>query len=80
MNFTQWGDKLEWESALKRPLKITSIEWGSMSWMTFDNKIEIRSRSIDDAAKREIFCRNFGGHWSEKHAKFFRVPEERVDF
>jgi hypothetical protein len=62
MNFTQWGDKLEWEPALKRPLKITSTKWDSMSWMTFDNEVEIRARSIDDTAKREIFCHNFGGH------------------
>jgi hypothetical protein len=41
MNFTQWGDKLEWEPALKRPLKITSTEWDSMSWMTFDHEVEI---------------------------------------
>jgi hypothetical protein len=48
--------------------------------MTFDNEVEIQARSIDDAAKREIFCRNFGGHWSEKHTNFFHIPEERVDF
>jgi hypothetical protein len=74
------GDKLEWESALKRPQKITSTEWDSMSWMTFDYEVEIRARSIDDATKHELFCRNFGGHWSMKQAKFFRIPEERMDF
>jgi hypothetical protein len=30
--------------------------------------------------QQSIFCRNFGGHWSVKHTKFFRIPEERVDF
>jgi hypothetical protein len=51
-----------------------------MSWITFDYEVEIRARSIDDVAKHELFCRKFNGHWSEKHAKFFRNPEERVDF
>jgi hypothetical protein len=80
MNFTQWGDKLQWESAMKRPQKITSTEWDSISWMTFDYEVEILARSIDDAAKRKLFCCNFGGHWSEKHANFFRISEELVDF
>jgi hypothetical protein len=48
--------------------------------MTSDNKVEIRARSMEDEAQREVFCRNFGGHWDKEHKRFFRIPEERVDF
>jgi len=79
MNFTQWGDKLTWDRTLKRPQIITSLEWDAMSWMTSDYEVEIRARSMEDEGQREIFCRNFGGHWDKKHNRFFRIPEERVD-
>ena len=58
---------------------ITSLEWDPMSWMTSDYEVEIRARSMEDEGQREIFCRNFGGHWDKKHNRFFRIPEERVD-
>ena len=79
LNFTQWGDKMTWDHTLKRPQMITSLEWDPMSWMTSDYEVEIRARSMEDEGEREVFCRNFGGHWNEEHKKFFRIPEERVD-
>jgi hypothetical protein len=59
---------------------ITSLEWDPMSWMTSDNEVEIRARSMEDEGEHEVFCRNFGGHWNKEHNRFFRIPEERVDF
>jgi hypothetical protein len=59
---------------------ITSLEWNPMSWMTSDNEVEIQAQSMEDKAEHEVFCRNFGGHWSKKHNRFFGIPEERVDF
>jgi hypothetical protein len=80
MNFTQWGDKVTWDRTLKRPQMITSLEWDPMLWMTFDNEVEIRARSMEDEGEREVFCRNFGGHWDKEHNRFFRIPEECVNF
>jgi hypothetical protein len=48
--------------------------------MTSDNEVEIRVRSMKDEAEREVFCQNFGGHWDKEHNRFFRIPEECVDF
>jgi hypothetical protein len=35
---------------------------------------------MEDEVEHEVFCPNFGGHWSKKYKRFFRIPEERVDF
>jgi hypothetical protein len=80
MNFTQWGDKVTWDRTLKRPQMITSLEWDPMSWMTSDNEVEIRARSMEDEGEHEVFCGNFSGHWDKEHSRFFRIPEECVDF
>jgi hypothetical protein len=80
MNFTQWGDKVAWDRTLKRPQMITSLEWDPMSWMTSDNEVEIRARSMEDEGECKVFYRNFGGHWDKEHNRFFRIPKERVDF
>jgi hypothetical protein len=58
--FHSVGDKVTWDWTLKRPKMITSLEWDPMSWMTFNNEVEIRARSMEDEAEREVFCRNFG--------------------
>jgi len=47
--------------------------------MTQDYEVEIRAREIDDAEQRELFCRNFGGHWSVEHQRFFRFPPKKVE-
>jgi hypothetical protein len=77
MNFTQWGDKFIREPAL---IMITSAQLDSMLWMTFNFEIEIRARSMDNAAKRELFCCDFDEHWSIQYGKFFCIPKECVDF
>jgi hypothetical protein len=56
-------------------------QWGdTMLWMTFNFEIEIRARSMDNAAKRELFCCDFDEHWSIQYGKFFCIPKECVDF
>jgi hypothetical protein len=35
---------------------------------------------MEDEVEREVFCQNFGGHWSKKYKRFFHILEERVDF
>jgi hypothetical protein len=59
---------------------ITFLKRDPMSWMTSDNEVEIRARSMEDETWHEVFCQNFGGHWSKKHKRFFCILEERVDF
>ena len=36
-------------------------------------------KDIKDDAQREWFCRNFGGHWSKQHKRFFRFPPKKVE-
>jgi hypothetical protein len=54
-----------WDPTLKKPQMITSLEWDPMSWMTSDNEVEIRARSMENEVECEVFCRNFGGHWNK---------------
>jgi hypothetical protein len=56
------------------------LEWDPVSWMTSDNEVEIRARSMEDEVECKVFCQNFGGHWSKKYIRFFRILEECVDF
>jgi hypothetical protein len=69
-----------WDAALKRPHMITSFRWDPMSWMTSDYEVEIRARSMENEVELKVLCRNFGGHWSVKHGRFFRILEVCVDF
>ena len=46
--------------------------------MTQDYEVEVRARAIEDEADREVFCRNFGGHWRVQHQRFFRFPKKKV--
>ena len=47
--------------------------------MTQDYEVEIRAREIQDSNQQELFCRNFGGHWSTEHKRFFRFPPKEVE-
>jgi hypothetical protein len=47
--------------------------------MKKDYEIELRAQAIEDDAQREWFCRNFGGHWSKQHERFFRFPPKKVE-
>jgi hypothetical protein len=31
---------------------------------------------MDNEREHKLFCGNFGGHWSNKHRKFFCILEE----
>jgi hypothetical protein len=59
---------------------ITSLEWDPMSWMISGYEVEIGAQSMENEAKRKVFCQNFGGYWSVKHKWFFHIPEELVGF
>ena len=48
-------------------------------WMTQDYEVEIRAREIQDSNQQELFCCNFGGHWSIEHKRFFRFPPNKVE-
>jgi hypothetical protein len=67
---------MNWDPTLDIPILITSIEWDSISWMTSNFELEIRTRSMDNEREHKLFCGNFGGHWSNKHRKFFCILEE----
>jgi hypothetical protein len=71
------GGKVTWDAALQM---IKSLEWDPMSWMTSDHEVEIHARSMENEVDHEVFCQNFGRHWSVKHGRFFHIPEEHVDF
>lgn len=80
-NHLQWGKTLEWSSSsLSHNLIIdTDVDKDPLDWMTRDYEVELRARNIDDSEQREVFCRNFGGHWNESHKRFFRFPPKRVE-
>jgi hypothetical protein len=71
--------QVTWDPTLKRPQMIIYLEWDPMSWMTSNNEVEIRARSMEDEVEREVICQNFGGHWNKKYKRFFYIPEERGD-
>ena len=48
-------------------------------WMTQDYEVEIRAREIQDSNQQELFCHNFGSHWSTEHKRFFRFPPKKVE-
>jgi hypothetical protein len=47
--------------------------------MTQDYKFKVRARAIEDDANHELFCHNFGGHWSKQHKQFFLFPQKKVE-
>ena len=47
--------------------------------MTKDYEIGLQARAIEDDAQRKWYCRNFGGHWSKQHQRFFRFPPKKVE-
>jgi hypothetical protein len=48
--------------------------------MTSNYEVEIWAQSMDNVAEHEVFYRNFIGHWSVEHGRFFHIPKELVDF
>jgi hypothetical protein len=39
---------------------ITCLKWDPMSWMTSDNEVEIRARSMKDEVEREVISVDIG--------------------
>ena len=80
-NYIQWGKPLEWNSSTSSHNLIAQpdVDKDPLYWMTRDYEVEIRARDIDNSEQREVFCRNFGGHWSIDHKRFFRFPPKRVE-
>jgi len=81
LNFREWGKPLKWNSEFSchQLYEEYGMECDPLFWMTRDYEVEVRAREIEDGEQREMFCRNFGGHWSIEHKRFFRFPPKRVD-
>ena len=80
LNWFDWGKPITWN-----PMTLThqlfteaNADLDEFSWMTHDYEVEMRAREIPNVKEREFFCRNFGGHWSVEHNRFFRFPKPRV--
>jgi len=88
LNYKNWGQPLVWDVNFDCHDLYHLHAQGSevedfmdkdeLFWMTRDYEIEVRARAIVNEADREVFCRNFGGHWSVHHKKFFRFPKNEV--
>ena len=81
LNYREWGKPLIWntEFSCHQLYEEYGMERDSFFWMTQDYEVEIRAREIEDVEQRELFCRNFGGHWSIEHKRFFRFPPKKVE-
>jgi len=81
MNYREWGNPLTWDVTFQCHELFHELgdEFEDTFWMTKDYEIELRARAIKDDAQRELFCRNFGGHWSKQHKRFFRFPPKKVE-
>lgn len=81
LNYREWGKPLKWntEFSSHQVYEEYGMERDPFFWMTQDYEVEIRAREIEDVGQRELFCRNFGGHWSIEHKRFFRFPPKKVE-
>jgi hypothetical protein len=81
LNYREWGRPLSWNSELSchQLYEEYGMERDPFFWMTQDYEVEIRAREIEDVEQRELFCRNFGGHWSTEQKRFFRFPPKKVE-
>jgi hypothetical protein len=80
LNYKHWGQPLTWDVDFKCHdlYRDFSVDIDPLFWMTQDYEVEVRARAIENEADREVFCRNFGGHWSVQHKRFFRFPKKEV--
>ena len=81
LNYREWGTPLEWNSDLccHQLYEGGEMDRDPFFWMTQDYEVEIRAQEIQDSNQQELFCCNFGGHWSTKHKRFFRFPPKKVE-
>ena len=73
-NYKFWGKLMRWDPKTQRHNVYTSTAVDEMFWMTLDFEVETWAWAIDNKQQRELFCRNFGGHWSLENGRFFRIP------
>ena len=80
LNFKHWGQQLVWDVDFKchNLYRDVPVDLDPLIWMTQDYEVEVRARGIQNEVDREVFCHNFGGHWSVKHNRFFRFPKKEV--
>ena len=81
LNYREWGKPLIWNSGFSchQLYEEYEMECDPFFWMTQDYEVEVRAREIEDCEQQELFCRNFGGHWSIEHKRFFRFPPKRAE-
>ena len=81
LNYREWGKPLIWNSEFSSHQlhEEFQMECDPFFWMTQDYEVEVRAREIEDGEQREMFCRNFGGHWSKEQKRFFRFPPKKVE-
>ena len=81
LNYHEWGTPLEWNSDLccHQLCGGDEMDHDPFFWMTQDYEVEIRAREIQDSNQQELFCHNFGGHWSTEHKRFFRFPPKKLE-
>ena len=80
LNYRDWGKPLIWNGKFSchQLYEEYEMECDPFFWMTQDYEVEVRARDIENDEQRELFCRNFGGHWSTEHKSFFRFPPKRA--
>ena len=81
LNYREWEKPLIWNSEFccHQLYEEYGTECDPFFWMTQDYEVEIRAREIEDGKQQELFCRNFGGHWSTEHKRFFRFSPKKVE-
>lgn len=79
LNYRHWGKLMAWDPSKRRHTLYTSTDVDPLFWMTSDYEVETRASVMEDAPQRELFCRNFGGHWSSQHNRFFRFLPNPID-
>lgn len=81
LNYREWGKPLIWnnEFSCYQLYEEYRMKCDPFIWMTRDYEVEVRAREIEDGEQRELFCRNFGGHWSIEHKQFYRFPPKRIE-
>jgi hypothetical protein len=81
VNYREWRNPLSWDVNFQchKLFQKGGDNIDEFFWMTKDYEIELLAQAIEDDAQHEWFCRNFGGHWSKQHQRFFRFPPKKVE-
>jgi hypothetical protein len=81
MNYREWKNPLVWDINFQchEVYQKCNDDIDPLFWMAPDYEIEVRALAIEDDANRELFCRNFGSHWSKQQERFFLFPPKKVE-